>query len=94
MWLWSDLGPARVVNRPSAMALMASKPRQGEVIAAHGFAVPETLVTTDPDAVRDFAKLHGPLIYKSISGGRSIVSRLPDDDDRLADLAWCPTQFQ
>jgi glutathione synthase/RimK-type ligase-like ATP-grasp enzyme len=94
MWTWSDLTPARVVNRPSSTAFVNSKPRQGAIIAAQGFAVPETLVTTDAAAVRDFAAERGTLVYKSISGVRSIVSQLHADDERLADVAWCPTQFQ
>ncbi len=35
------------------------------------------------------------MVYKSISGVRSIVSRLnPGDLQRLGRLVWCPTQFQ
>jgi glutathione synthase/RimK-type ligase-like ATP-grasp enzyme len=35
------------------------------------------------------------VIYKSISGVRSIVSRVRDEHrDRFADIASCPTQFQ
>ncbi len=94
LWTWADLTPARVVNRPSTMSGTASKPRQGAPIAAHGLRFPETLVTTDAEAVREFAAATGPLVYKSTSSVRSIVSRLRPDDDRLADLAWCPTQFQ
>jgi glutathione synthase/RimK-type ligase-like ATP-grasp enzyme len=57
--------------------------------------VPDTLITTDADAVRGFRARHGTVIYKSISGVRSIVSQLtPDHEGRLADVAWCPTQFQ
>jgi hypothetical protein len=40
-------------------------------------------------------RLAGALIYKSISSVRSIVSRFaPVHEARLADIAWCPTQFQ
>ncbi len=95
LWLWADLAPALVVNRPSAMAGNSSKPRQAMTIARHGFAVPDTLIATDADAVREFRARHGTVVYKSLSGVRSIVSRLtPDHDERLADVAWCPTQFQ
>jgi hypothetical protein len=95
LWLWADLTPARLVNRPSAMALTSSKPQQAMTIAKHGFGVPDTLIATDAEAVREFRARHGTVIYKSLSGIRSIVSRLtPDHDDRLADVAWCPTQFQ
>jgi hypothetical protein len=95
LWQWAELSPALLVNRPSAMASNSSKPRQAVAIAAHGFPVPATLITTDPDAVREFRAAHGVVVYKSISGTRSIVSRLDDShDERLKDLAWCPTQFQ
>jgi glutathione synthase/RimK-type ligase-like ATP-grasp enzyme len=90
-----DITEARVVNPAEAMATNGSKPFQSALIAAHGFAVPDTLITTDTDAVEAFAALHGQVIYKSTSGIRSIVQRLqPEDAGRLADIAWCPTQFQ
>jgi hypothetical protein len=92
---WSEVSPALVVNRPRAMAANGSKPYQLEQIRKLGFDVPETLVTTDPDAARDFWEWHGEVIYKSVSGARSIVSRLrPEHADRLADVSFCPTQFQ
>jgi glutathione synthase/RimK-type ligase-like ATP-grasp enzyme len=95
LWLWAELTPALVVNRPSAMASNSSKPYQAETIRAHGFGVPPTLITTDPAAARAFHDRHGIVVYKSISGTRSIVARLDADDDaRLEDVAWCPTQFQ
>jgi hypothetical protein len=92
---WLELTPARVVNRLSAMGSNSSKPYQAALIAEAGFAVPDTLVTNDPDALRRFWKRHGSIVYKSCSGVRSIVSRLAANDaDRLARLATCPTQFQ
>ncbi|WP_406389673.1 RimK family alpha-L-glutamate ligase [Streptomyces sp. NBC_00887] len=94
LWLWCELTAARVVNRPSRMAGNASKPRQSTALRAHGFRVPDTLITTDADEARAFAAGHESVVYKSVSGVRSIVSRLRPDEERLADLAWCPTQFQ
>lgn len=92
---WLELTPALVVNRLSAMGSNSSKPYQAALIARAGFAVPDTLVTNDPEALRSFWKRHDSIIYKSCSGIRSIVSRLPPDDAvRLARLATCPTQFQ
>ena len=92
---WSDVTPALVVNRPGMMASNNSKPYQAQQIRALGFAVPDTLVTTDPDAVLAFWRRHGSVVYKSNSGIRSIVSRLTDAHrDRLGDVARCPTQFQ
>ena len=51
---WCELTPARVVNRTAAMASNGSKPHQTQLIRAHGFVVPETLITNDPDLVRAF----------------------------------------
>ena len=90
-----DVTEARVVNPAEAMATNGSKPYQSAIIAAHRFKVPDTLITTDKDAVDAFAGRHGEVIYKSISGVRSIVKRLRREDaDRLENLEWCPTQFQ
>jgi glutathione synthase/RimK-type ligase-like ATP-grasp enzyme len=92
---WTELTSALVVNRLSAMTSNGSKPFQARAIEAHGFAIPDTLVTTDPEAVREFWLRHGTVIYKSISSVRSIVTRLTAENaGRLAYLHWCPTQFQ
>jgi hypothetical protein len=92
---WSDLTPALVINRPTAMRSNSSKPYQAAFIQSAGFDVPETLVTTDKGAATHFWDRHGTVIYKSVSGIRSIVSRLtPEHRGRLDDLANCPTQFQ
>ncbi len=95
LWTWADLAPGCIVSRPSAMGATSSKPYQAARILAAGFAVPDTLVTTDRDAVLDFWERHGVVVYKSISGVRSIVSRLTREHcGRLSDVAFCPTQFQ
>jgi hypothetical protein len=95
LWAWADATPALVVNRASAMAANGSKPFQAELIRRFGFRVPRTLVTSDPDAADAFWAQHGEVVYKSVSGVRSIVSRLgPTHRERLADVAHCPTQFQ
>lgn len=90
-----DFGALTVLNRPEAMASNSSKPYQLSLIAACGFRVPDTLITTDADALRAFHARHGRLIYKSISSTRSIVGELdPDDEARLRDLTSFPTLFQ
>jgi glutathione synthase/RimK-type ligase-like ATP-grasp enzyme len=90
-----DVFDGLVVNRPSAHASNASKPYQGELIRQSGFDVPATLVTTSLDDVRAFIATHGDVIYKSVSGVRSAVTRLADaSDPRLDDVANAPTQFQ
>ena len=92
---WAEIADARVINRPSAMASNWSKPYQAELIRQRGFAIPPTLVTTTPEAARDFIARHEQVIYKSVSGERSIVSRMDADDfDAIDDVATCPTQFQ
>lgn len=92
---WADQSPAQVVNRPAASLPNNSKPLQAQWITRLGFQVPETLITTDPQAASDFALLHKEVVYKSTSGVRSIVRRL--SSDRFAELQnvrHCPTQFQ
>jgi RimK-like ATP-grasp domain len=92
---WIDLAPGRVVNRFRAMGSNASKPYQSMLIKRHNFRVPETLVTNNPDAARAFRAKHGRVIYKSISGLRSIVNEMGESDlVRLEDLRSCPVQVQ
>src|SRR5262245_57338044 len=68
---WTELTSALMVNRCSAMAANGSKPYQLQQIRSCGWSVPETLITTDPQAARDFWNRHGEVIYKSVSGVRS-----------------------
>jgi glutathione synthase/RimK-type ligase-like ATP-grasp enzyme len=92
---WSELSPARVVNRLAAVGSNGSKPYQLQLIRAHGFAVPETLITNEPEQVLAFRARHRQLVFKSMSGIRSIVQLLEDGDlDRLERIRWCPVQFQ
>jgi glutathione synthase/RimK-type ligase-like ATP-grasp enzyme len=94
LWCFADVAPIVVLNRPSAMNSNNSKPFQAHAIRDY-FLVPQTLITTDPDAAHAFWERHGAIIYKSVSGQRSIVTRLlPSDVERLDDLRWCPTQLQ
>lgn len=92
---WQEITPARVVNRVAPMGSNASKPYQARLIQQYGFLTPETLVTNDPELVREFRARHGRLIYKSISGARSIVQTLDDEAlARIERIRWCPVQFQ
>jgi len=92
---WLEIAPARVVNRCGPMSSNGSKPYQIQLIRDQGFLVPETLVTNDPELVREFRSRHGRIIYKSISSMRSIVQTMEDaDEERLENLRWCPAQFQ
>jgi glutathione synthase/RimK-type ligase-like ATP-grasp enzyme len=95
LFAWLAVTPAVVVNRSDAQASNSAKPYQLQLIADSGFAVPETLITNDPDEVVAFRDLHRRVVYKSMSGERSIVSALTDLDlERLDRLRLCPVQFQ
>lgn len=92
---WCEIAPIRVVNRTAPMGSNSSKPYQAQLIQKYGFEVPETLVTNEADLVREFRRRHRAVIYKSLSGVRSIVQTMTDEDDeRLELIRWCPTQFQ
>jgi len=96
---YADMAPGRVLNRPSDAASNHSKPFQAQAIRAAGFDIPETLITNDVAAAKEFIERAwaegGHLIYKSVSGIRSIVRRVAKKDlERLDRIRWCPTQFQ
>lgn len=89
----------RVLNPPAAAGSNGSKPYQLSLIAAAGWVVPETLVTSDVAAARDFLRRHGRVIYKSISGVRSVVRAIAASDttaseDALSRLGHGPVQWQ
>lgn len=91
---WTEVAGCRIFNRHSDMASNCSKPYQMQLIAAAGFLTPRTLITNDPEEVRAFANRRR-VIYKSISGVRSIVHELTAEAcKRLADVVHLPTQFQ
>lgn len=92
---WLELAPGRVLNRPSAMASNGSKPYQAQLIRSSGFSTPPTLISNHPDSIRAFQARHGRVIFKSISGARSIVTELQGPQlERLALVRRCPVQFQ
>jgi glutathione synthase/RimK-type ligase-like ATP-grasp enzyme len=92
---WLDYASCLVVNRPHTMHSNGSKPYQLQLIAAAGFAVPATLVTNRPEDVREFRRRHERVVYKSISGIRSIVSELDRaSNERIESVRELPTQFQ
>lgn len=92
---WCEVAPCRVVNRVSSMGSNVSKPYQAQIIRRFGFSVPETLITNEPEEALAFRARHGTVIYKSISGIRSIVRTLDDEDiPYLERIRCCPVQFQ
>lgn len=92
---WAEVTTALLVNPLGAMSGNSSKPYQLEQLRKIGWSVPETLITTDAAAAKDFWAGHGEVIYKSVSGVRSRVSRLgPQHLERFTSISSCPTQFQ
>lgn len=92
---WTEVTDSTVLNRHSAMGSNGSKPFQAQTIVRHGFSTPETLVTNDPAMALAFRERHGRVIFKSVSGVRSIVNELDSAmEERLDLLPACPTQFQ
>ena len=86
---------AVLVNHPAAGSSNSSKPYQLGLIARAGFDVPDTLITTDPGVARAFLREHGRVIYKSVSGIRSVVAILDEADEaRLEDVRSGPVQLQ
>lgn len=88
--------PCPVANRMRGSMSNHSKPYQALLIRAVGLGTPPTLITSDPDAARAFYESQqGEVIFKSLSGVRSVVRRMePYDLERLHLLRDCPAQFQ
>ena len=88
--------PCLVANRISSGYSNHSKPYQALLIRQYGLKTPPTLVTSDPEAAREFFDEHdGQVIYKSISSVRSIVRKLSKQQlTRLPLLRHGPAQFQ
>jgi len=92
---WHELAPGRVLSRSAEIGVVYSKPMQAQLIRRHGFSIPETLVTNDPDEVRRFRQRHGRVIYKSASYVRSVVNLLDEGDPSgLEAVRACPVLFQ
>jgi glutathione synthase/RimK-type ligase-like ATP-grasp enzyme len=92
---WTEEANVTVINRPSASIGNASKASQIRAIERAGLRVPATLVTTEPESVRAFQASHGRVVFKSISGVRSIVTELTSESElRLDRVTHCPTMFQ
>ncbi|MBS0155131.1 MAG: hypothetical protein JSS38_11085 [Nitrospira sp.] len=95
MVLLEDLS-CPVVNRLGGGMSNNSKVYQALMVRQCGLLTPPTLVTNDPEAARHFYEdCQGEVIYKSLSGIRSIVQRLePEQFVRLSLLRNGPAQFQ
>lgn len=95
--LWSI--PAVWVNDPGADRTATRKIVQLETARRSGFAIPETLITNDPDEARSFVdSRHGAVVYKRTGTGRGEFSETrlitPADLHRLETIRSAPTTFQ
>ncbi|MFI1460588.1 MvdC/MvdD family ATP grasp protein [Nocardia carnea] len=95
--LWSL--PARWVNDPGHDRLAHRKIVQLDTARRAGCAIPETLVTNDPGAAREFVENSpGRVVFKRTGTSRAefAETRLiePADLDRLGAIRWAPTIFQ
>jgi glutathione synthase/RimK-type ligase-like ATP-grasp enzyme len=88
--------PCRVVNRPIATYSNYSKAYQALIIRQFDFQIPRSLITNDPEAaLRFYSECEGKVVFKSISGVRSVVQLMNKEHlGRLTLLENCPTQFQ
>jgi glutathione synthase/RimK-type ligase-like ATP-grasp enzyme len=88
--------PCPVANRSNPSTSNHSKPYQSLIIRDVGLRVPRTLITNDEAVARGFfEECAGDVVFKSLSGMRSLVRRVEQRDfERLPLLRNCPTQFQ
>ncbi|MFF8974832.1 ATP-grasp ribosomal peptide maturase [Streptomyces sp. NPDC014995] len=91
---------ARWMNPPDAALRARHKPWQLRLAQLCGLPVPATLITTFPQAARDFAERYPDLVVKPVSGAhpqdppRAVpTTRVPPDAD-FAAVAYGPTLLQ
>lgn len=98
------LSDVKWIDSIDANAMAANKTRQLRLARAAGLAIPDTLITNDPDQARRFfhkhegrvvAKLQTSLSY-SMRGGGGLPTRLlrREDLDALDGLRHAPMMFQ
>lgn len=91
--------PKHRVFNPPACERAASKPRQLQRAVELGFRVPDTLITSSPDAARAFLEKHdGKVIHKTLTAPpHAFVETRPlaaDDLTLLELLPLAPTMLQ
>jgi len=88
--------PCRWVNGWRAFQSHQTKPAQLAQLAASGLPIPDTVVTNNPQAVREFAARHPRAIFKPVQGGAH-ASRLEPrhlTDVHLQNLVYAPVTLQ
>lgn len=103
IWANAAIG-AYWINPLEAAANARHKLSQLRIARGLGFAVPETLMSNDPEAVRDFVREYGSVVYKSFKPGywqsgedsRSLLATLITENDLQHDAIArrCPGIYQ
>lgn len=86
----------RIVNPIASFDLHYLKPLQLEILRREGIPVPETLVTNNPEELKEFKKKVKRAIYKPVAGGAQ-CRELTDQDmvpEKLERLRNAPVLFQ
>ena len=84
----------RLINPPQAASVLQYKPFQLHALRKAGAAVPRTLISNDPTAVREFGAELGDVIFKPLMGG-GLTRRLSEvSDDELEAVTASPVIFQ
>jgi hypothetical protein len=86
----------RWVNGWKGFKLHQTKPAALAMVAKLGMAVPETLLTNDPEQVRAFASRHPRTIFKPVQGGAHTRPLTPAHltEENLINLAYAPVTLQ
>ncbi|MEU6356569.1 ATP-grasp ribosomal peptide maturase [Streptomyces sp. NPDC047072] len=91
---------ARWMNHPDAALRARHKPWQLRLAQRCGLPVPATIVTTFPQAAREFAERYPDLVVKPVSGAhpqdppRAVPTSRVDPDTDFAAVAYGPTLLQ
>lgn len=85
---------ARLVNGPHAASVLQYKPFQLQALQRVGARIPRTLISNDPDQVKDFLAEVKDVIFKPLMGG-AITRRLEGEAlDQLELVRSSPVIFQ
>lgn len=85
---------ARLVNGPHAASVLQYKPFQLQALKRVGARIPRTLISNDPDQIRDFKAEVKDVIFKPLMGG-AITRKLEGEAlDQLELVRESPVIFQ
>lgn len=88
--------PTRWVNGWQGFKLHQTKPAALAMVAKLGMAIPATVLTNDPEQVRDFALRHTRPIFKPVQGGAHTrpITAAHLNEENLKNLAYAPVTLQ